>query len=647
MSMMVAIILSVIVSCLGIISNCSIIVLVVLTKQLNSPNRILLLHLSIICLLLSILYLWSLINNAILPSYIHRVDLPESLAITTVTTAGSVSLHNHYSSILSSHSSNSVDITSSTTASTSTATSTLRVKSVYDSVYSFNDLLIHLLQPISLWTISCINFDRYYAICSPLHYNTLLTTKKVTIFLCSGWMIIIFTIFPVYVMLMISGERSIMGVCFFKHMDVRSDWMRNLDRDYYWFEVQVLLTTLLTIFLPITLIIACNIRILTIANYQRHRIASAIYESVLSAQIAITHQKNPFPPIPGLLTNQPFPLATLYPPKPNSFEMQRKSQKATLVVFELLASIIVLYCPYYIFMIVFSFLRKSHSTFVAAESKQQYETVLNIIIYLVQFLMLCAPTVNAILYGFKNKTIQENIHNIWRKQKTKIELHYEIQARTPSTCGSRKASLTEMNMPHIFQPQLKRQLSDFFFGTSSSLMSHLNDDVSMFHSNKIYRTPSDSLYNPSSSGRRNSEFLSPNFDPLGKMTLPPAPANSPSSITKNCETKICLSHSTSKNLLSNFKKLIVGSKNDLNDDNDGTHDDCGMSFPKILITKHSDSLLTTHSTSRRDSSDIQQVAVEVEEEFAAEQEPLLTTQACSLENVNSRMSKSMRKFQTL
>jgi hypothetical protein len=53
-------------------------------------------------------------------------------------------------------------------------------ESICDSVCSLNDVLIHLLQPIGLWTISCINFDRYYAICSPLHYNTLFTTKKVS-----------------------------------------------------------------------------------------------------------------------------------------------------------------------------------------------------------------------------------------------------------------------------------------------------------------------------------------------------------------------------------------------------------------------------------------------------------------------------------
>ena len=363
---------------------------------------------------------------------------------------------------------------------------------------------------------------------------------------------------------------------------------------------------------------------------------------MLSAQVAITHQKNPFPPIPNLFEQQPFPLAALYPPKPNPFELRRKSQKAAKVVFELIVAVVILYCPYYLFVIIFSFYRKSQQYTSFAKGTESSETVLNIVIYLVQFLMLCSPTMNAYLYGFKNKTIQENIHNIWRKQKTKIELHYEIQARTPSTCGSRKASLTEVttNLPHLYQPQLKRQLSEFFFGTSSSLTSHLNDDLTLFHSNKIHRTPSDSFFTTSNC-RKNSrdlqhEFLSPHFDPLGKMTSQ-SPTNPTSSQTTTI--KIGISPSTSKNLLSNFKKLLVGSKNDIRDGNVAS---CETHFPQILITKHSDSLLT-QSTSRRES-DIQQVAVE--EDFA-EKQPLLTTQSRSLENLNSASSSSSEKFQTL
>lgn len=366
---------------------------------------------------------------------------------------------------------------------------------------------------------------------------------------------------------------------------------------------------------------------------------------MLSAQVAITHQKNPFPPIPGLFP-PPFPLAALYPPKPNPFELRKKSQKAVLVVFELIASVVILYCPYYLFVVIFSFYRKSQQFTSQTEDIESSETVLNIVIYLVQFLILCSPTMNALLYGFKNKTIQENIHNFWRKHKTKIELHYEIQARTPSTCGSRKASLTEVtsHLPHLYQPHLKRQLSDFFFGTSSSLTSHLNDDTLPFQSNRIHRTPSDFLFTASPHGRKNShdfhhEYLSPHFDPLGKISIPSSSTTSPP-----VAIKMGLSPSTSKNLLSNFKKLLVGSKNDIGE---GCVNE--SHFPQILITKHSDSLLNTQSqsTSRRES-DIQQV-VAVEEEFA-EKEPLLTTQTRSLENFTAspqRKKKNSQKFQTL
>lgn len=94
--------------------------------------------------------------------------IPESAAITTATTSSTSSrtsnFYQHWSSL-------DGDVTTHSPLS----------ESIHDSVCSVYDLLIHLLQPIGLWTISCINFDRYYAICSPLHYNTLFTTKKVSL----------------------------------------------------------------------------------------------------------------------------------------------------------------------------------------------------------------------------------------------------------------------------------------------------------------------------------------------------------------------------------------------------------------------------------------------------------------------------------
>lgn len=126
---------------------------------------------SIVCLSLSVLYLWILINNSIIQSPLNRFSIatiPESAAITTATTSSTSSrtsnFYQHWSSL-------DGDVTTNSPLS----------ESIHDSVCSVYDLLIHLLQPIGLWTISCINFDRYYAICSPLHYNTLFTSKKVSL----------------------------------------------------------------------------------------------------------------------------------------------------------------------------------------------------------------------------------------------------------------------------------------------------------------------------------------------------------------------------------------------------------------------------------------------------------------------------------
>lgn len=146
--------------------------------QLNSPNRILLLHLSIICLALSMVYLWLLINNSIMLSIVSSASselssftTPPSIATSTV-------------SWFNSSSNSTTTASSSTKLLLDTLPKTSR-DTIYDSFCCINDVFIHLLQPLSLWTISCINFDRYYAICSPLHYNTLFTTRKVSVIPCN------------------------------------------------------------------------------------------------------------------------------------------------------------------------------------------------------------------------------------------------------------------------------------------------------------------------------------------------------------------------------------------------------------------------------------------------------------------------------
>lgn len=136
---------------------------------MNSPNRILLLHHSIICFALSAVYLWLLINNSIMLSIVS------SASSATFDLVAASSLTTTVSNIASSSTA-----ASTTSTDMSEALTTQSIDTIYDPFCSINDVFIHLLQPLSLWTISCINFDRYYAICSPLHYNTLFTTRKVS-----------------------------------------------------------------------------------------------------------------------------------------------------------------------------------------------------------------------------------------------------------------------------------------------------------------------------------------------------------------------------------------------------------------------------------------------------------------------------------
>lgn len=122
-------------------------------------------------------YLWLLINNSIMLSIVSSASSESSFTTPPSITTSTASWFNSSSN-------------STTTASSSTKLllDTLPKPSrdtIYDSFCCINDVFIHLLQPLSLWTISCINFDRYYAICSPLHYNTLFTTRKVSVIPCN------------------------------------------------------------------------------------------------------------------------------------------------------------------------------------------------------------------------------------------------------------------------------------------------------------------------------------------------------------------------------------------------------------------------------------------------------------------------------
>lgn len=177
-----------------------------------------------------------------------------------------------------------------------------------------------------------------------------------------------------------------------------------------------------------------------IARYHRHRIAAAIFEVTLSAQVTITHQRNPFP--------MPF---EAIPPK-------LRARNPVTSVFQIVGSLLLFYCPYYV-----TILWNSSAALVSSYSNDGMVAAKNtqapciIMLFAFSFIHLTV-FVNIIIYGLKSKVLRKSLKNYWRKQKTKNEINNEIQARTPSTCGSRRPSIS-MTM-NLSQSVSQRRLSE-------------------------------------------------------------------------------------------------------------------------------------------------------------------------------------------
>ena len=189
----------------------------------------------------------------------------------------------------------------------------------------------------------------------------------------------------------------------------------------------------------------CHPQVLQIAKRHRHRIASAIYEVTLSAQVTITHQRNPF-----------F-VPTITAPSAGGPRFRSRSPVSSTA--SLVGSFLLLYCPYY-----GALLFQGASAYLPHNPTwQPYGNYLQII---AAGLLVSAPSVNGALYGLKSKVLRNYWRNYLRKQKSKNEVNHEIQARTPSTCGSRRPSLTPFGLG---RPCLQRQMSELFLDAENHL----------------------------------------------------------------------------------------------------------------------------------------------------------------------------------
>ncbi|XP_046681098.1 melanopsin-like [Homalodisca vitripennis] len=321
---------------------------------------------------------------------------------------------------------------------------------------TLHGFLFTLLHPVALWTVCGLNCDRYYAISAPLHYGALVSPKKVTIGLAATWLLaLLLCIPPLFRVAPYSYHTALAGCA--------PDFTAGHAALWYY-----AVYTTFTLLLPAALILGCNLKVLMIARYHRHRIASAIFEVTLSAQVTITHQRNPFF-LPGGLTSK------------------FRGRSAVSTVLQLLGSFFVLYFPYYGVIVWES----SASTFLVG--KDFYTRVHPHLITLASTLLTCSPPVNGLLYGIKSKVLRKSFQNYWRKQMSKVEINHEIQARTPSACGSRRPSLTPLGI--LTRPTgslLQRRLSEAFIDSNRSAQSSPKSKMTRISSELSWRPVSTS-----------------------------------------------------------------------------------------------------------------------------------------------------------
>lgn len=202
-----------------------------------------------------------------------------------------------------------------------------------------------------------------------------------------------------------------------------------------------------------------------IARYHRHRIASAIYEVTLSAQVTITHQRNPFF-IPTVTS-------------PNAPKVRSRNAFSTILQF--VGSFIILYFPYYVVI-----LWQSSSSILQTEFKMTPIKVPSQLITLAASFLTCSPPINGLLYGIKSKVLRKTFQNYWRKKMMKSEMNQEIQARTPSTCGSRRPSITPLSMMN--KPCLQRRLSEALLDVGKHSSPHKNNKMKRIASENAWKS---------------------------------------------------------------------------------------------------------------------------------------------------------------
>lgn len=315
----------------GLVFNAYILLVLVYTRQIRTANNILLLHLAV-------------------------VDIVHCLETLSMITPSAI--NDHFSS--------------------SDGGSVVAEENIGGSLCQVHGFLWTVLLPVAVWTLCGLNCDRYAAISSPLHYSRLVRSKRIVVFLALTWLIGVALALPPFFTFNSYSYRADHATCMADFTDRTSG---------LWYPV---IYTTVSVIVPASLILFCNLRILTIARHHQHRIVSAIYEVTLRAQATITHQRNPF------------------------YLTKYKGKSAILTIVQLVGSLLTVYGPQCGVMIWEIATGRAGSACTVG-----FATAM----------ITCSPLVNGLVYGVKSRALRKTFKNFLRRHLYTSEVNHEIQRR--------------------------------------------------------------------------------------------------------------------------------------------------------------------------------------------------------------------------
>ncbi|XP_064460451.1 ultraviolet-sensitive opsin-like isoform X2 [Ornithodoros turicata] len=271
------------------------------------------------------------------------------------------------------------------------------------------------LPVVMVWTLCGLSCDRYAAISTPLHYSRLVNTRRASVFLIVSWMLGVSLAIPPLARICSYVYQPARCACI-SHCPGTSPVELGYAFTYVW----------VVIVFPVTIILICNLHVLTIARYHRHRIVAAIYEVTLRAQATVTHQRNPW------------------------YLSKFKGRNAVFTIIQLFGSLALLTAPYFGVL-----------SWEAATGKRIHEVVAS-----VTTVLLCwTPSVNAYVYGVKSRVLRQTFKNLLRRHFYKQEVTREVDRRL-SMCaavapGGKPKLIRRFSAPDMVGNTTKKQGKGF------------------------------------------------------------------------------------------------------------------------------------------------------------------------------------------